>query len=75
MPKDNTSVLYRIRQGNIVSEKSAGTMVFDAAAGQMIEQDRRVTLRGSLTLEVMEHRSVMEFRSDSETKIRVRAGS
>jgi len=73
LPKDDMSVLFRITKGNITSEKATGMIAFDNPTGHLQQHERRMVLRGTLTIEVMERPQTMEFTSDNEVKIRVKA--
>lgn len=73
LPKDDMSVLFRIAKGNITSEKATGMMTFDNPAGHLLQHDRRMLLRGSLTIEAMDRQQSMEFTSDNEVKIRIQS--
>jgi len=73
LPKDDMSVLFRITKGNITSEKATGLITFDNLAGHVLQHDRRMLLRGSLTIEAMERKQSMEFTSDNEVKVRIKS--
>ena len=71
LPKDDVGVLFRIVKGRIDSEKANGRLVFDRAAGHLVEHERTMLLRGTLTIESMDRQQPLEFTSANEVKIRV----
>ena len=73
LPKDDMSVLFRIVKGSVDTEKAAGTMSFDAAAGYLVEHDRTMLLRGALTIEAMERPQATAFTSENAVKIRIKS--
>jgi hypothetical protein len=73
LPKDDMSVLFRITKGNLASDKATGSMVFDRSAGRLLQHDRSLRLRGTLTIEVMGRPLPMEFRSADEVKVRIKS--
>ncbi len=70
-PKDDKS-LFHIVKGSIDSDKVQGTINFDKAAGHLLEHERSMRLRGSLTIEAMERRESLEFTSTNDVRIRVK---
>jgi len=71
-PKDDKMAPFRIVKGRIESDKATGTIAFDKAAGRLVEHDRTMLLRGTLTIEVMDRQQPLEFSSVNEVKIRVK---
>jgi Family of unknown function (DUF6263) len=73
-PTESAGALFRIVDGNIASDKAKGAIVFDTAAGRLVEHERTMLLRGKLTVEAMDRRQPLEFTSENVVKIRVRLG-
>lgn len=71
LPKAEMMVLFRIVKGSIDSDKARGAIVFDASAGHLIEHERSMLLRGTLTVESMDRQQPLEFTSANELKVRV----
>lgn len=74
LPKSEMMVLFRVVKGSIQSEKARGTILLDAAAGHLVEHERTMLLRGTLTIESMDRQQPLEFTSANEVKIRIKAG-
>jgi hypothetical protein len=70
--KDDKMLLFRIVKGSIDSDQAKGSIVFDSAKGHLVEHERTMMLRGTLTIEKMERQQPLEFSSENVVKIRVR---
>jgi hypothetical protein len=73
LPKDDMMVLFRIVKGKIDSEKAKGVFLFDTEAGRLVEHERTMFLRGTLTIVSMDRQETLEFTSTSELKINIKA--
>ena len=71
-PKIEAAALFRIVKGTIESEKAMGAIAFDAAAGRLIEHERTMLLRGTLTIEAADRRQTLDFTSENSMKTRVK---
>jgi hypothetical protein len=71
-PKDDKMAPFRIVKGRIDSDKARGIIVFDQAAGRLVEHERTLRLRGTLTIEAMDREQPLEFSSENEVKIRLK---
>lgn len=72
VPKDDKMVLFRLVKGDIKAEKGQGKIVLDNEAGHLLEHDRSMLLRGTLTIESMDRQETLTFTSANEVKIRIK---
>jgi hypothetical protein len=70
--KDEKMAIFRIVNGSVASDQSNGTIVFDQAAGCLVEHERCVLVRGTLTIEAMDRQQAIAFRSENKVSIRVK---
>ncbi len=71
-PKDETMVLFRVVKGSVETEKGEGTITFDSLAGHLVQHERSVRLRGTLTFDVMGGQQTAAFTSASDLTVRVK---
>jgi hypothetical protein len=71
-PKDDKMAPFRIVKGRIITDKAKGIIVFDQAAGRIVEHERTVLRRGTLTIEAIDREQPLEFCSEDEVKIRLK---
>jgi Family of unknown function (DUF6263) len=71
-PKDDKMAPFRVVKGRIDSAKAKGMIAFDQAAGRLVEHERTMLLRGTLTIEVMDREQPLKFSSENEVKIRLK---
>ncbi len=71
-PKDDKMAPFRIVKGRIVSDKAKGIIVFDSVAGRLVEHQRTMLRRGTLTIEAIDRKQLLEFSSEDEVKIRLK---
>jgi hypothetical protein len=64
--------LFRIVKGALQGENGQGKIVFDAQRGRLLRHERRLTVRGTLTVEHMDMQVPLEFVSDNVLAIRIR---
>lgn len=72
LPKDKLTGLLRVVKGNVDSDKARGTIKFDPRTGRLVEHERSMLLRGTLTIEAVDRQQPVEFSSENEVKIRVK---
>lgn len=71
-PEDDKMGPFRIVRGRIDSDKAKGMIAFDLAAGRLMEHERTMLLRGTLTIDVMDREQPLEFSSENEVKVRLK---
>ena len=72
IPKADRAGLFRIVKGTISADQARGSITFDKAAGFLVEHERTMLLRGTLTIETMDRQQPIEFRSENAVRIRMR---
>jgi hypothetical protein len=73
-PAKDERALFQIVKGSIDADKAAGKIVFDSAAGRLIEHERTMVLRGALTIDALEKEQTLTFASENVLRIRVTLG-
>jgi len=63
--------LLKIVKGKMKSDNAKGTIVFDAEKGRLVRATSSMSVRGSLTVEVMGNQIEMDIRVDQSTSSRV----
>ena len=72
IPKADKAGLFRVVKGTIGTDQARGSITFDKAAGHLVEHERTMLLRGTLTIEMMDRQQPIEFRSENVVRIRVK---
>jgi hypothetical protein len=72
-PKAGAAVgdLFKITKANFKSDDVRGTVLFDAARGRLVRSTSTMTLKGSMTMDVMGNEIEIEMAQDSTTTSRV----
>lgn len=72
LPRADRTGVFKVVKGTIDSDKARGTITFDPLAGRLIEHERSMRLRGTLTIESMDRQQPLEFTSENDLKIRIK---
>jgi len=72
-PKGGAGVgdLFKITKANFKSDDVRGSMLFDASKGRLLRTSSSMTLKGSMTMDVMGNEIEMEMTQDTTTTSRV----
>lgn len=70
MPAADEALLFRIVKGSLQGENGRGKIIFDPDQGRLRRHERRLTVRGSLTVETMGMQVPLEFRSENRLDVR-----
>jgi len=63
--------LFKVVKSNLKSDDARGSFVFDVEKGRMVRNSTSMTVRGSMTIEVMNNELEMEMSMELSTKSRV----
>jgi hypothetical protein len=69
-PTSDDAPLFRIVKGALHGENGRGKIVFDAERGRLLLHERHITVRGTLTVEMMGMQVPLEFASENKVEIR-----
>ena len=72
-PKGGAGVgdLFKITKANFKSDDVRGSMLFDASKGRLVRSSSSMTLKGSMTMDVMGNEIEMDMTQDTTTSSRV----
>jgi hypothetical protein len=67
--KESVGLPFKIKDATLKSKSSSGTLLFDPAKGWVVSSDTKLTIEGSLTIEIGGQGTKVDLTQEQETKV------